>query len=237
MNSSGFAFPSADIGKYVNVELFRLVYAVGLMIAGFVTDKNRKYGAVCALTALVIPFIILSLRGTSVSAAVLWILGYFSFGFYAVYRIILFSDVASEKNLMYLSGFGLLFGRLGDALGEGICLSLEGYVTVFVSLAALLFAATVMVFFKVYHYLYEPEPSRRQSEEERFYQFSAQHDLSARERDVLRLLLKEKTNSEIANALSISENTVKFHVKNILQKTGCKNRNSLVFMYVGFFDE
>ena len=237
LNSSGFAFPSADIGKYVNVELFRLVYAVGLMIAGFVTDKNRKYGAVCALTALVIPFIILSLRGTSVSAAVLWILGYFSFGFYAVYRIILFSDVASEKNLMYLSGFGLLFGRLGDALGEGICLSLEGYVTVFVSLAALLFAATVMVFFKVYHYLYEPEPSRRQSEEERFYQFSAQHDLSARERDVLRLLLKEKTNSEIANALSISENTVKFHVKNILQKTGCKNRNSLVFMYVGFFDE
>ena len=121
------------------MELFRLVYAVGLMIAGFVTDKNRKYGAVCALTALVIPFIILSLRGTSVSAAVLWILGYFSFGFYAVYRIILFSDVASEKNLMYLSGFGLLFGRLGDALGEGICLSLEGYVTVFVSLAALLF--------------------------------------------------------------------------------------------------
>ena len=51
LNSSGFAFPSADIGKYVNVELFRLVYAVGLMIAGFVTDKNRKYGAVCALTA------------------------------------------------------------------------------------------------------------------------------------------------------------------------------------------
>ena len=49
--------------------------------------------------------------------------------------------------------------------------------------------------------------------------------------------LKEKTNSEIANALSISENTVKFHVKNILQKTGCKNRNSLVFMYVGFFDD
>ena len=50
---------------------------------------------------------------------------------------------------------------------------------------------------------------------------------------MLTLLLEEKTNKEIADALFISENTVKFHVRNILQKTGCKSRNDLVLLYMG----
>ena len=44
VNSSGFAFPAADLGQIVNVEFSRLVYAAGLLIAGFVTDRNRKHG-------------------------------------------------------------------------------------------------------------------------------------------------------------------------------------------------
>ena len=88
VNNSGFAFPSADIGSPVNVELSRLVYAAGLIIAGLVTDKSRKTGAICALAALMIPFIILALRGETVSAVIFWALSYFIFGFYAVFRII-----------------------------------------------------------------------------------------------------------------------------------------------------
>ncbi len=44
------------------------------------------------------------------------------------------------------------------------------------------------------------------------------------------LLKKHKehfSNSEISSVLYISENTVKFHVKNILKKTGCSNRNEI----------
>jgi DNA-binding NarL/FixJ family response regulator len=48
--------------------------------------------------------------------------------------------------------------------------------------------------------------------------------LSERELEVLRLVADGKPNHEIAAALSVSENTVKFHLKNILQKLNVSNR-------------
>ena len=235
VNSSGFAFPAADLGSSVNVELSRLFYAAGLVLAGYVTDKSRKYGAVCALAALVIPFVLLSLKGESVPVVIFWVLSYFGFGFYAVYRVILFSDMAQEKQLLFLAGAGLMIGRVGDALGEALCILLSGRLPILVGAASVLFAVTVAVFFKVYHGFYVPAAEPVRSEEEKFYQFSVQHDLSAREQDMLRLLLEKKTNTEISEALCLSENTVKFHVRNLLQKTGCKNRNELISVYKGDF--
>ena len=234
VNSSGFAFPAADLGKTVNLELSRLVYAAGLIIAGFVTDRNRKHGAICALMALVIPFIILALQGETLPAIVFWVLSYFTFGFYSVYRVILFSDYAAERDMLFLSGFGLMLGRIGDALGEMICIALAGRLPVQIAVTAVLFAAATVVFFKVYNVLYVPETERVLSEREKFHYFAMEHDLSAREQDMLRLLLEQKTNSEIAGALFISENTVKFHIKNLLQKTGCKNRKELVAAYMAY---
>lgn len=48
--------------------------------------------------------------------------------------------------------------------------------------------------------------------------------LSPREREVLELLTKGETNKEIAVSLGISENTVKNHLKNILEKLHLENR-------------
>lgn len=52
--------------------------------------------------------------------------------------------------------------------------------------------------------------------------------ISERERDVLNELAKGKTNSAIADALCISEATVKFHVHQILRRMGCRNRTQAV---------
>ncbi len=52
--------------------------------------------------------------------------------------------------------------------------------------------------------------------------------LTMRERDVLALLTAGLTNKEIAQRLSLSENTVKFHLKNILQKLHLQNRSQVV---------
>jgi DNA-binding CsgD family transcriptional regulator/pimeloyl-ACP methyl ester carboxylesterase len=52
--------------------------------------------------------------------------------------------------------------------------------------------------------------------------------LSVRELEVLALLANGESNAEIADALSISENTVLHHVSSILRKLGAKNRTHAV---------
>ncbi len=52
-------------------------------------------------------------------------------------------------------------------------------------------------------------------------------DFTKTEVEVLRLLCEGKLNKEIASALDITENTVKFHIKNMLQKAGYSNKYQL----------
>ncbi|MEM1130181.1 MAG: LuxR C-terminal-related transcriptional regulator [Pseudomonadota bacterium] len=55
---------------------------------------------------------------------------------------------------------------------------------------------------------------------------SVQDALSARETECLHWLSEGKTNWEIATILQISENTVRFHVKNIFRKLGISSRGA-----------
>jgi DNA-binding NarL/FixJ family response regulator len=56
-------------------------------------------------------------------------------------------------------------------------------------------------------------------------------ELSSREWDVLELAAKGLTNPQIAEQLSVSENTVKFHLQNIFQKLGVNNRTEAAGFY------
>jgi len=49
-------------------------------------------------------------------------------------------------------------------------------------------------------------------------------ELTTREKDILQLVVDGKTNKEIAASLSIAENTVKIHLRNILEKLHLQNR-------------
>ena len=231
VNSCGFGFPSADLAGGVDLELSRLFYAAGLLAAGYIYDKNRRYGAACALAALVIPFLIMAIKGEPVSLMIFWALSYFTFGFYTVYRIILFSDIARQTKMLFLAGVGLMIGRAGDAVGETLCLSLSAVFPALAGITALLFIISALLLLRLYPVIYVPEKARQRSEREIFDQYSARHDLSRREREVLRFLLDEKTNQEIADELSISEGTVKYHIHNLLQKTSCRNRVELISDY------
>ena len=52
--------------------------------------------------------------------------------------------------------------------------------------------------------------------------------LSEREQEVLKLIVKEHSNQEIADQLFISLRTVDAHKRNLLEKTGAKNIAGLV---------
>ena len=50
------------------------------------------------------------------------------------------------------------------------------------------------------------------------------HVLTCREREVLELISKGLTNNLISKEMSVSTNTVKFHLKNIFNKLKARNR-------------
>jgi DNA-binding NarL/FixJ family response regulator len=60
------------------------------------------------------------------------------------------------------------------------------------------------------------------------------HFLTAREAEILQLLMRRLTNKEISSALAISERTVKFHVSNILGKLQLQDRRGLSPGNLGF---
>ncbi|WUV13262.1 LuxR C-terminal-related transcriptional regulator [Amycolatopsis sp. NBC_01488] len=56
-------------------------------------------------------------------------------------------------------------------------------------------------------------------------------ELTRRELDVLRLLVRGRTNTEIAAELFVSPGTVKTHVKHVLRKLGVANRAEATSRY------
>ncbi len=68
-------------------------------------------------------------------------------------------------------------------------------------------------------------------EESILFHFSEAYHLTAREREILRVLLKDKTNQEISDDLFISLGTAKTHVHNIFQKAEVVKRSQLLEVY------
>ncbi|MGN1405090.1 MAG: hypothetical protein ACI4WM_02365, partial [Erysipelotrichaceae bacterium] len=139
----GFFFPLNDVSNGLSLEFSRAFYAFGLIIAGHISDKSRKFGSVLCISALFFPFATIALSAISGLENILWILGYFFFGFLAVFRVVLFTD----SSVLYLAGFGLMGGRIGDAAGNMIGILLSDNTIALVTVSSILFVASFIVFF------------------------------------------------------------------------------------------
>ena len=248
--SLGFGFPMQDLVEGVDLATSRLFYGTGLLIAGFVFDRDRSWGMLCCVCSLMLPFVSLALIGAGISAITLWALSYLLFGFFTVYRVVLLADLASSTRQLWLASAGLMFGRLGDALGSAANLALASHTVALIALAAAFFVATMWVahYGQRLHVSAEPlesEPMPPDSvpasqeppaidERAVFEAYVQAHDLSSRQQEVLRLMLDGLTNQQIGTKLVVSNNTVKFHVRNVLHKTGCSNRTELQQSYKDF---
>lgn len=229
----GFSFPTADLSETVNLELSRLFYGVGLIAAGIAADRNRRYVMACCAASLVMPFLMLALSATDASSITLWALGYLLFGFFTVFRAILFADLAAHSERIWLAGAGLALGRVGDAAGTALFLALGGSPVTLIIVSAVLFVVSTALMFVLFGRLFGyPKPEESTLDEEaRLAAFNSQYGLTGREGDVMPLLLAGLTNARIADELGVSEPTVKFHVRNILKKTGCAKRSEVIDLY------
>ena len=230
VKNMGFYFPLSDVmGASISLEFTRVFYAVGLIIAGIINDRSRKWGSVCCIAPLVLPFAMLAIGSTLNSRGILWILSYLFFGFYTVYRVIVFADMAGKaRELTYLAPLGLMVGRLGDAIGSGLGIALTKYPIILVTTCFIAFMASMFLFINMFSKLYIASVPSIRTLEEKLLDFQSQHQLSAREMEVLKLIVDGRNNTEIADDLFISYNTVKFHVRNLLKKTNCSNRAELI---------
>ena len=57
--------------------------------------------------------------------------------------------------------------------------------------------------------------------------FADSTELTKKELDVLRAMTAGATNAKIAQKLGVTENTIKTHIKRLIEKTGCENRTQL----------
>ncbi len=255
----GFFFPMADIssGK-ISLEFSRLFYAAGLILAGLLNDYKRRYGLVACVASMIFPFILLVLTDKIDTSIIVWIISYTFTGFYTVYRILLLSDFAKSYRLMYLAGFGLIFGRLGDAAGTSLGIAFGSNLTFVIVISVVVFVTTIVMACIMFEKLYFPNifpandmvsikkqaiedihndiPSAAcdMPDSEPLYtveNFANEYALSKREIEVLALALTNMKNTSIAAELFISDNTTKFHIRNILKKTGCANRNELKALF------
>ena len=62
----------------------------------------------------------------------------------------------------------------------------------------------------------------------------ATRSITARESDVVRLVMAGRSVKEIAGALSVAECTIQDHIKNVLAKTNARNRSHMIATLLGF---
>lgn len=111
-----------------------------------------------------------------------------------------------------------------DNFAKAEQLAVDGYILKEAFAEDILYAISVISRGKKY---YDPEIFRHKED---LNNKNALSQLTNREKEVLKEIGKGLSNEEIANALYISEHTVKKHVSNILSKLDLKHRAQLVFM-------
>lgn len=146
-----------------------------------------------------------------------------------------------KENAAKILGIGLAANvlgiLLGGAIGNAITTSgLSGSDATLLALAVVcmtlvllpLLHKQLVVLLKAHAFLNEFSTLPRQQQNDRILQAVVLAELTEREKQVASLLLQGKTYKVIAGELSISENTVKYYVKNIYSKLQIQSRAQLI---------
>ena len=239
IQSLAFFFPfNSALVLGVSSEVLRITNILGLLVGGYINSRDKKIGALSCLIILATPMLYIILQKQAGATLLVFLLSYFFTGILSVYRVGIIADMSDSVNskgesMTYLCAFGLIFGRIGEGCGGLMGIKFQENTMLLLTITC--FVLVIAVAFFIFHYIYSyiPVPHVVQSHEEIMNSFKAKYVLSGREMDVLELLVDGNSNAEIADRLYVSENTVRFHVSNILKKTGCKSRKELSSLVYG----
>ena len=220
-----YSLPQAED---VNWNLIRTAYAIGLIAAGFIMDRSRLVGEICAIASLAYPLIALALINDGVNNTLALSMSYVCRGFISVYYIIVFTDISwRNKKLLPLAPLGLLVSRFSEALFSLILLSVNIPQVVQMILTTVSFVPLLLLFvmYQIKKNLPAPAPVTTDA---LVTSFASTYKLTAREAEVLECMADGLTDDEIAEKCYISRNTVRFHVSNIFKKTGLTSRTEVI---------
>ena len=257
----GFLFPLSEVvGGSFSFELSRSFYSIGLIIAGLLFIKGRQNGIILCLCALVCPFLSLLFENYAIADSAIWALNYILIGPIMVYATIIFTNQTEYG--YFLVGLGLFARRIGQIISYTVGSMLRKYppVLIIVTFVLLVLAFYVTYMYEKKNKLSENtvmeeiskdalggapvEENEMHNETEETKQktdleikqnrFCEKYAITSREKEVMMLVLEGNSNPVIAQKLFVSENTIKFHMKNILKKTGVQNRAELRIIYDEF---
>ena len=186
------------------------------------TDRSRWLGEALTCGSLIYPVIAVSLAGEGVGTTAYLAAAYLFRGFLTVYYVISFTDIAAgHRQYTFLAPAGLMISRFTEAVLTVFFMKIEISVLAQILLAAagmIPLFILVMIKARMTRTAGEPDPQKRLA------MYADKYMLTARESEILQFLSAGKTDDEISALMNISRSTVRFHISNILKKTGASSR-------------
>ncbi|MBP5261951.1 MAG: helix-turn-helix transcriptional regulator [Clostridiales bacterium] len=228
VNGSGLYY-SLPQAADVNWNLIRCFYAAGLVLTGIVMDKDRRIGEILTAVSLVYPLIVAALIGEGVTGTVTMGLSYLFRGCLTIYYVIFFVDLyARNSKTLFLAPLGLCLSRIVEAVLSYFMVAFQLSNLVHIIITAVFFVPLIILV--IIRQTGGPRAAAAVpdaapvDETKRKALFAEQYSLTAREAEILDLIHEGLTDDEISAKINISRNTVRFHVSNILKKTGTSSR-------------
>lgn len=226
-SSDNVALTNDSVG--LSILDVRALYGIGLITCAWIYAKSKNIGSIVTMASLVLPFVALGMLHVTYASVIVCLITFIALGFYAVYRAGVFMDITSELNLIpVFAVFGLAVSRISDAVTVVAFTYLyPKYFPVSFIVSGIVFIPLIILFFASFiknENMIEDADTKKSL-------FAETHDLTRREEEIAHYISQGKTNGEIAALINLSESTVRFHVANILKKTGLRSRTDVSRAY------
>ncbi len=214
------------------IHITQLFYVLGIMLAGYIADLGKgKYLHVLCLAAVILTIPITLYVNSPTDYILNSGFTYFLGGIFFIVVIFCLISIADQalNPLLIICLPGFLYylgGAMGGMAVEYIIHLDDVWLLIIYTFIILLFLGSIYGagFLRVDAGLNSNIPRPDLTLEQKLNFITRTFNLTLRETQVLQELQKGRSNSEIAADLFISENTVKFHVRNILKKLNIENR-------------